>query len=285
MDAKFDVVVMNPPYQPPIKGFGKSGGNAKTLYDKFVKLAMNDLVKQDGYLCAVHPPKWRRPADALWPTMQNKQVKYIEIHDKKDGQKTFGATTRYDWYVLKNSTNNGELTDVLDEQGIKQQVDLTNWPFFPNSHFKDIEGIIAKSGQKTCNLLYSYTAYPTNIPQSWMSREKTDTHVHPCVCGTGKKGVVLAYTNRREEFFGVPKVIFGDGDRIHNAILDFKGEYGFTPHAMAIPIASEEEGTLLKKALESKRFNEIIKACKWSSFQIDYRLFRHFREDFWQEFI
>lgn len=32
-------------------------------------------------------------------------------------------------------------------------------------------------------------------------------------------------------------------------------------------------------------YKVIIRACKWSTFQIDYRIFRFFRKDFWKEFI
>lgn len=52
-----------------------------------------------------------------------------------------------------------------------------------------------------------------------------------------------------------------------------------------LPITSESEGIKIKSALESDKFNEFLKACRWSNFQIDYKMFKYFRKDFWKEFI
>ena len=63
---KFDVLVMNPPYQAPCdkevfeeKTQKQQKGSRASLWDKFVKLSF-DIVKDNGFVCAVHPSLWRR---------------------------------------------------------------------------------------------------------------------------------------------------------------------------------------------------------------------------------
>ena len=55
-----------------------------------------------------------------------------------------------------------------------------------------------------------------------------------------------------------------------------------TEHAMAIEISSKKEGDELKKYLLSENFKEVLKACKWGNFQIDWRLFTYFKKDFYK---
>ena len=51
---KFDIVVMNPPYNAG----NENSGSAHTLWDKFVIKVVDQLVEA-GYLVAVHPDGWR----------------------------------------------------------------------------------------------------------------------------------------------------------------------------------------------------------------------------------
>ena len=52
-----------------------------------------------------------------------------------------------------------------------------------------------------------------------------------------------------------------------------------------IQIDSKTEGEEMKKALESEKFNNFLKACRWSNFRIEWQMFKYFRKDFWKEFI
>ncbi len=84
--------------------------------------------------------------------------------------------------------------------------------------------------------------------------------------------------------FGVSKVIFGESG-IYDVIIDIEGVYGMTQHAMAIEVLNLAEAENIKKALLSIKFKEILGACSWSNFQIDWRLFKYFRPDFYLDFI
>ena len=94
---------MNPPYNTtPV-----NGGKTHSLWDKFVIKTISQLV-EGGYMVAVHPSGWRN-VKGIFKDIQNllksKQILYLEIHDANDGIKTFGATTRYDFYCLHNVPN------------------------------------------------------------------------------------------------------------------------------------------------------------------------------------
>ena len=279
---KFDVVIGNPPYQPNVKK-SNGDGSRHTLWDKFVVLSF-EILKDKGYLCMVHPSKWRKPEDNLLDLMKNKQLLYLEIHNKRDGKKIFGAITRYDWYVLRNTiSTNSDKTVIKDEKGKIFETCLYCMPFIPNYDFDLVDSIIAKDGEKTCKVLYSRSEY--GMDKSWMHQTKTKRYKHPCIVSTGRKGVRWAYSSKRGNFFGISKVIFGESDIIGSAVIDNKGEYGITSAAMGIPISSKKEGLRIKKALESKKFNSLLKSMRWSNFRIDWRMFKYFRKDFWKEFV
>jgi hypothetical protein len=316
----------------------------------------------------------------------------LEIHNKKDGEKTFGATTRFDWYILQNSKSNegSSLTQeaiVVDEQGNQHEFDLSKLPFLPNYNFKELWGILAKKKEDRLDILYSRSLHG-NDKQN-MSKRKHDNFKHPCLHAMHKDGeVVFLYSTDKSCLF-VPKVILNDGETIY-PIIDIKGEYGTTDHTFGIKLpclpnynfegfrnilAKREEDHLeiihsnihdprrpdmsktsnnefkypcvhamyqdkpislyystqksdmfvpkviinggrhtyslvdtggeygmcqdvfgikadsleyaekVKRAIESARFQEIIKATKWSSFRTDHRMFKYFRKDFWKFFI
>ena len=119
---KFDVVVGNPPYQSTSGNKGK--GNI--LWDKFVAKADEQLVKEGGFICLVHPALWRKPNHELQKHFTQNNLRYLEIHDEKDGQKTFGANTRYDWYVLQKSNAVG-MTKIKGQDGKVVEIDQLIW--------------------------------------------------------------------------------------------------------------------------------------------------------------
>jgi hypothetical protein len=84
--------------------------------------------------------------------------------------------------------------------------------------------------------------------------------------------------------FGVSKIIFGESG-INNIIIDITGKYGLTQEAIGIKIKNFKEGTEFKKALESNKFKNVLIACSWSNFRIDWRLFTYFKEDFYKYFL
>jgi len=279
---KFDVVVGNPPYQAPQEATGKRGGGDQ-LWDKFVDLCLDKLVADNGYLCFVHPAVWRKPLSAMWEKMSMLQFLYLEIHDAKDGKKMFNAGTRYDFYVLQNKQCS-EPTIVVDEDGHKSTVDFREWPWLPNGEFGLIRKILTINANESAGILFSRGNYGSD--REWMSSNQDDGHPYPCVHTTAKsKGVICWWSSVNDKgFFGIPKVIFGDGGTAY-PFIDLLGEYGMTQHAMAIPISNEKEAKLVEAAINTPAFQSVMTATKWSNFQIDWRMFKFFKKGWWKEFV
>ena len=280
---KFDVIAMNPPYQLPknFKGGKKNGTTGGDLWSKFVKVA-NEIVVEGGYVCAVHPPMWRKPEQELYPMMREKNMLYLEMHSEDDGRTTFKASTKYDWYLLQNNAYNGKTT-IVDEMGEKHVFDLRDYRWLPCFGFDVISKILAQGKEKTCEVLYSRSEYGTDKP--WMSDKETGEFKHPCVYSMTKNGFGCWYSSIKKDFaFGVPKVILGWGRYLY-PLIDMEGKYGLTQNTFAIKVDSKKEAENIKRAIESDKFGEVLKATKWGAFQTEWRMFKYFRKDFWKEFI
>ena len=76
---------------------------------------------------------------------------YLEMHDSKDGMKTFNGGTKYDWYVIN-------ITEIIDEKKNKHLLNLKNYSFLPNSNIELFNKIYCKNPDIT-NILYSRSSY------------------------------------------------------------------------------------------------------------------------------
>jgi hypothetical protein len=280
----FDLVIGNPPYN-------MSGNTAtgNTIWQHFVKLALDKWVKPNGYLTFVHPSGWRKPCyeksqlKGLFKLMtQENQMIYLEIHGIKDGQITFNCGTRYDWYLIQKCVKHRN-TKVKDENGIDLEIDLSEWNWLPNSNINQIKKILAKNVDERYEIIYSRSNYGAD--RSHVSDEKTQEFKYPLIHSTPKSGVRYKYSKYNNKgHFGIKKIIFGDAG-INNVIIDLKGKYGMTQHSIAIKINDLNEANNVKKALLSNKFQSILKSCIFGNFQIDWKLFTDFKKDFWKEFI
>lgn len=281
INMKFDVIVGNPPYQ-------KQVGERKTepLWDKFVDKAF-DLVEEDGHVCMVHPSGWRNVDGRFKKTkdlLNSKQVEYLEMHDKADGKKTFGAGTMYDWYVVKNTDNDKEETTVKFQDGTEQKLNLNELGFVPNGNVDAIRKLIAKDGEERVNVLHSFSDYETRKPH--MSSVQHGIYQYPCVYTIRVgDGLIFHYSSTKDKgHFNVPKFIWGNGGYGMGSIVDKNGDYGLTQFAYAI-IDDVENLDDIKKAFDSKEFRELMKSCDGGDSNINRKVIALFRKDFWKDFI
>ena len=114
---------------------------------------------------------------------------------------------------------------------------------------------------------------------------KTDIYKYPLIHSTNKSGNRYLYTNTTKYgHFGIKKIIFGQTG-IYDVIIDKNGTYGMTDNSMAIKCDKDDNMENLRIALLSDKFNNIIKACSFGNYRIDWRLFTYFKKDFWKEFV
>jgi hypothetical protein len=282
MNMKFDCVVMNPPYQSPreIKNGKKKGTLNDSIWDKFVDLSLN-ITKENGYMCFVHPSSWRKPEHYLYTKISENKLSYLEMHGEADGIKTFGAATRYDWYVLQKKRNDGIKTIVKDQSGNIFEIDLTKYKFLPNEEFDLIQSVISMDNEEKCEVLFSYSAYETRKP--WMSESENNEYKYPCIYSMTKEGFSCWFSSKKEDFFDIPKVILGWGRHLY-PVIDMEGKYGLTQNTFALKVSDINEAENIVKAINSDKFKKVLIATKWGQFITEWRMFKYFRKDFWKEF-
>jgi len=282
-NKQFDVIIGNPPYNKD------DTGNGNMIWHLFVEKSINELNK-NGYLVFVHPSLWRKPQSDKTRmkkffnlmTKQN-QMLYLEIHNTKDGLKTFGCGTRYDYYVIKNKPKYKK-TIILDENNVINNIDLEHYEWLPNCDFQIIDKLIAKNNEEKLNILNDFNY--SRLKKDIVSTKKDNSYKYDLIYLTPKNGIRYMYSKiNNKGHFGVSKIIIGETG-MDNAINDWDGKYGMTQDSFGIIIDSKEEGDKILGALKTEEFKKIIKiACSWSNFRIDWRLFLNFKQDFYNYFI
>jgi hypothetical protein len=117
------------------------------------------------------------------------------------------------------------------------------------------------------------------------SEKESKKFQYPCVYGMYQDGSIKClYSSNNDSHFGIPKVIVSMG-RYPYPLIDIDGTYGMCNNAFAIKVGSIDEAEKLKKAINSDLFAKVIESTKWGNFQIDYKMFKYLRKDFWKEFL
>jgi hypothetical protein len=279
---QFDIIVQNPPYQT------NNPGEKKThpIWDKFVKKAL-DITIEGGYNVNVHPSGWRNVDGRFKDTqvlLRNKQMLYLEIHNEKDGLKTFGAETRYDFYCVKN-VENKNVTKILSQSGLIEFVNIFSKEFIPNDNFDKVFKLVAKEGEEKVEIL-SDSSYHTQRTEL-MSKEQTEEFKYPCVY-TVKSGdiITLFFSSLNDKgHFGISKLIWSNF-RISSAgsVIDFDGKYGLTQFSYALVDVKENLPTI-KTVFDSKEFRSLMEDCAVADMSINRKIIATFRKDFWKEFL
>ena len=265
----FDIIVGNPPFQD------MSGNKGNKLWTKFVDYTMSYALNDNGFLVFVHPSLWRQINHPLQAKLTHKQMLYLELHNEKDGFKIFKANTRYDWYVLHNSTCIHK-THIKDELGITEYVKLDTLKFIPNNNFMLIQALTSSTTK--VNVLHSESSYEPR--KEWMRNSPSDEHIYKCIYSINRNNTPsFKYSCRNDKgHFGIPKVIWGGGAT--GFIFDVDGQYGMTQWASAI-VDSKQALPLIYNAFQSDMFKKIIKAISVSKQEINYKILCEFNHDFY----
>lgn len=279
-NMKFDVIVGNPPYQTK----GKIGNRTRAIWPEFVEKSFG-MLKEYGYLCLVHPSGWR-DVNGIFENTKNtilsKDIKYLECHSFDDGMRIFGVGTSYDWYIIQNKLARGNKTEIIGQDGVKYLIDVSNMDFIPNGMISDIKKLIAVENEEK-NEIISNSSYHTQ--RDFISENKTETFKYPCVYTITKSdGITFRYSKiNNKGHFGIPKVIWSNGLGTY-PIIDLNGEYGLTEFSYAI-VDKPEKLLLIQKAMEHRKFIEIMKWCKFTNNRYNRKVIALFRKDFWKQFV
>jgi hypothetical protein len=284
---KFDIVVMNPPYQDDVNNVR---GTGHTLWDKFVMKALETSLVGDGYLVAVHPDGWRSIGkgtfDKVKNVLKNKQMLYLEIHDKYEGMKTFGASTTYDFYCVRNTENLGNFnTKIKCADGTTERVDISKLSFIPNGMYDAFKKLMPKKGEETVTLIHSESAYAHR--KLHVSKIQSEEFKYPVVYLTYKNGSAkYMYSNIiTNGHYNTPKVIWSNG--ISTPIVDSNGEYGMSEYCSAIVddiqnLERIKQAMLTPEFIKLMSFSDGVTGC---GHRYNRKVIATFRKDFWVDFL
>ena len=277
----FDIITGNPPYNA---SGTKATGN--TIWQLFVNNSIK-LLKPNGYICFVHPNGWRKPNTergklyGLFEKMiKENTMLYLEIHDAKDGMKQFNCGTRYDWYILQKKKNENYKTKILDQNNISYEINLNKYNWLANCELELIDKLIANENEEKCSVLYTRNNYGSD--KKWTSNIETKEFKYPVLHSTPKDKPRYIWSNiNNNGHYGIKKVMFGYSG-MNNPIIDIDGKYALSECAIGIIINNEIEGQKISKFLVSNIFSKILKACLWSSFRIEWGMFKDLKKNFYE---
>jgi len=271
---KFDVIMGNPPF-----GKKKLENNSTTpkLWPLFVEKSL-ELLKDNMFLGFIHPQNWRSP-DHKFNKLKNYNMIYLHIYGPEETTKLFNVSSKVDLYVL-NKSKNSKNTEIIDEKKNKISIKIGDLKFIPNYNIKEIISIINKS-DKQLDIIMDGVYGSTKTKE--IETPKFKYKVIKSIIKGGKLQFRYSDSNKHGHF-DIPKVIVNCG-RYPYPYNDYKGEYGMTQNLFGIPIKSKKEGDLIVEAINSDKFQEIIKATKWTGYGIDSKLFKYFKPDFYKQFL
>jgi len=136
---------------------------------------------------------------------------------------------------------------------------------------------------ENCPIIYNRSNYGSD--KKYISKTESGIYKYKIIHTIPLTGVRYLYSSCNDKgHFGISKVIFGDNG-LNDVIIDLNGIYGMSENSMAIEVHNMEEANNIKKALLSKKFNDIIKSMMFGNFRIDWRIFMSFKRDWWEEYI
>lgn len=277
---QFDAIVGNPPYNDSSKGKSRLGSYPLWIRFDFKHF---ELLKENGYLCLVHPSLWRDPKDSkgIGKLLKSKDLIYLNMNSADEGQKVFNATTRFDYFFLINREYQGK-TIINDFNGKEFEWNINTYPFIPNGCFDDFDKLIAKNEKERVEILHSYSLYETRKP--WMNKEKTEEFKYPCIYYIPSEGDLnLWYSNKQDKMFNETKICFCsgvyDGKRIYP---DKNGSYGLTQFCFGLKCDINEMDDIVN-VLKSKKFNQIAEMTFISKTELNKNIIGLFKKNWWKE--
>jgi len=262
----FDAVIGNPPYQPPSNN--KKGG--KSIWDEFVKYSLKKL-KVKGLLLYVHPALWRKPGNNMRDIMFNKQIHYLSIHNKVEGGKVFGATTRYDYYLMENIVPYKKSIVYFEDKKTYEIYINNNLQFIPNFGWTIFSKIISKLNNNGMNVIRDSDCHTSRTYVSKTKKKGYDYELLNSISRT--KGKTYCYSSRPHKCQTNKKVIFSNGETIVPFYDD--GKLGVTEGGLYILVDNEEIGEKMVKYLNGNIIKFIVKSTKWSNFETNKQIFNY----------
>ena len=280
---KFKVIMGNPPYNPPKTESGSSGNS---IWQNFV-LKSESLLDDDGYLCFIHPPGWKKPTEdvynpekfasgnykgqirqgQVWQYLKTRGA-FVYIYTNDQKSKTleyFPNFPMVDYYVFqKNGTSKCSTQNIFN--GIKYiSTDIVlnkSLPYLPclmtNKTIHILETLISKEGMKT--------KFKAGFdPRSFKTREKGSIQY---LYEANAKGPLYQWFSERHNSVDTSKVAvnyLGGIDGYYVKYIDAADQVGVLHHSMYYPVSSPEDGRNIEAFLNSPIMKYVFLITQYAS--------------------
>ena len=256
----FDAVIGNPSYTKSKEKINGQGGS--NLWIEFCKKSLNVWLILDGYLLFIHPPMWRKPYinvsrnSIFYKQMLSKQLISLKTYNKKDIGKLMNASTRADYYLIKNCKKTNNIITFIDLYNNYFTIDISNFGYIPNAHLNIFNKIFSKNEE-------TIKAYKTT------KCVKVDKE-YLFINNLTKTKFIESKLKKKHELHGVPKILFSDTE-CPIFIFDKEGKYGLSSNILYIKTTNNN----MLKYLNTKLIKFIIKNSKYSTFRTDWEIFHY----------
>jgi hypothetical protein len=228
----FDVIMGNPPFNPPKTETGSSGNS---IWQNFVIKSFYNL-NDKGYLCFVHPPGWKKPTDEnfksekfssgdytkqirqgqVWQVLKQYGIfKFIYTNDmrSKAVNLLLPHFPAVDYYIYQKGGDKSDCDTkniFLGKMTISNNVNLNyNLIYLPN--------LITKQTQ---DILYKITSKKGNKPDFGRFRNGKGFSINP---SKGKYKYIYTYNKKSEPKYQYSNIIGDNNINLDKVIMNFDG--------------------------------------------------------------
>lgn len=258
---KFDVIIGNPPYNPPINArTGSAGsGSGNKIWQLFIERGFH-LLREDGIMTMVTPNLWRggnftgdrrahkAAQDILFEKGQT--TAWSDCRSPVDHFPMVGHSISIDWWIWqKGKTGEHE--------------SLNRYRLLPRkmSDAKSLELWISTVDTAACHQnAFRRGRFPISFYDGGISKNQA-SGLHPyCMTGAKTRDGVFGWSSKRVNGVGVAKVIIHDSSG-PAPLVDMKGQYGCGEHACAYSVCSAQDASDIVDFFNSNLF-------KWLTSQV-----------------
>jgi len=258
----FDIIVTNPPYQKPNKG---GGASAKPLYHLFIQKSLT-LLKDNGYLVAIHPFTWRRKSKEIKLIDELLKYQILYLYTNNNFKEFKKSAIHINYYLLKKCKMYQQTIcdNYFNHKYYQSSLYLNNnLEFLPILLTEEVLSILTKmrdtSKDKLKIILESKLSSTHSPINTCYEQNETFKYKNCHTYSLTKEKYIYKYSKEKHPSHDKHKIVmnFKGGYNIFRPFID-KGTMGITDHALYIETTSEKNESELINLFKSDLFKFIL---------------------------